>query len=157
MTTPQPRNPSPDALARADEADAAIDDLLAAGRLQNRARLILARSARLQDLHAQAVQDQRQAAETRPLTGRLPLDASPQAVLQRSAAEALIDTHVLLQAAAAQAYRKAATDPLLARLQARIDGPVVPDPGPMVIDVQATEVRAAAMPSGESPTPPLSA
>ena len=72
MTTPQPRNPSPDALARADEADAAIDDLLAAGRLQSRARLILARSARLQDLHAQAVQDQRQAAETRPLTGRLP-------------------------------------------------------------------------------------
>ena len=69
-----------------------------------------------------------------------------QDVLAQSAAQSVVATHHQLAAAAAQAQQLAATDPLLPRLQAAIDGCT---PAPQVIDVQATELPRSRPTSGD--------
>lgn len=134
MTTPHtpllPPSGADDALLA--EADA----LLSPQRMGNRARLLLARSAQVQALHGQALQAVRSQPGMLP-PALAPTGASVQDVLAQSAAQAVVATHHQLAAAAAQAQQLAATDPLLARLQAAIDGRPV---APQVVDVQATEL-----------------
>jgi hypothetical protein len=132
MTTPHTPLLPP---STADEAVLAeADALLSPQRMGNRARLLLARSSQLQALHGQALQ------AVRAQPGALPpalAGSSVQDLLTQSAAQAVAGTHHQLAAAAAQAHQLAAADPLLARLQAAIDGRPAP---PQVVDVQATEL-----------------
>lgn len=134
MTTPHtPLLP----FSGADDAVLAeADALLSTQRMGGRARLLLARSARMQALHGQALQAVRGQPGSLPPSAA-PAGASVQDVLAQSAAHAVVGTHHQLAAAAAQAQQLAASDPLLARLQAAIDGRT---PAPQVVDVQATEV-----------------
>lgn len=119
-----------------DDLLAEADDLLSPQRMGHRARLLLARSARMQSLHGQALQAARSQPGMLP-PALAPTGASVQDVLAQSAAQAVVATHHQLAAAATQAHQLAAADPLLARLQAAIDGH---SPQPQVVDVHAIEL-----------------
>jgi hypothetical protein len=109
--------------------------------LPSRARDLLERAERMQDLHGQA-QAQLVAHHTRlPAAGSAANGSlDPAQLLPQSARAAIHDTHLALQEAAEQARQMAQGDPVLARLNARIHG-VVPPAAPTadVIDVEATE------------------
>ena len=65
----------------------------------------------------------------------------------QSAAYAVVTTHHQLAAAATQAHQWAAADPLMARLQAAIDGRPA---APQVVDVQATELPRSRPDTGDT-------
>jgi hypothetical protein len=131
------------------------DNSTGASRLQSRARDLLERAERMQDLHAQA--------QAQVLAGRAGAPASAVGqvdatrLLEQTSNQAIADLHLALQDAAHQARRLAQADPEIARLNARIHG-AKPEPTADVIDVVATEVVEES-PSGPqealpSPTPP---
>lgn len=140
---PHSHDPKTLVASQADEARDAEDtgaalDPLGAQRLQQRARGVLARAARLQDLHGQAYDQVRSGA-----AGHLAPAATPQALLEQYASGAIVDTLTRLHAAAAAATQMAATDGELARLERDIHGTGGPAPVPDVIDVQAVEVTTS--------------
>ena len=118
-------------------------------RLQPRACDVFARAARMQDLHAQAqaqILGKAPASPEATVSGNRtpPASADPQRVLAHNAGQALVDTHQALQAAARQAHQMALADPVMARLNARINGQAVLAPPGEVIDVDMAEVQPAA-------------
>ena len=122
------------------------DDLLSSQRMGQRARLLLARSARMQSLHGQALQAARSQPGMQP-PALAPTGASVQDALAQSAAYAVVTTHHQRAAAATQAHQWAAADPLMARLQAAIDGRPA---APQVVDVQATELPRSRPDTGDT-------
>lgn len=131
------------------------DNSTGASRLQSRARDLLERAERMQDLHAQA--------QAQVLAGRAGAPASAMGhvdatrLLEQTSNQAIADLHLALHDAAQQARRLAQVDPEIARLNARINGAKA-EPPAEVIDVDATEVTEDG-PSGPpealpSPTPP---
>ena len=123
------------ASALADDLLAQAEAMLSPQRMAGRASLLLARAGHMQALHAQALQAVRAQGSHTPARA---LGADVQSALTASASDAVLSTHHQLASGAALAHQLAAADPLLARLQAAIDG--VPSALPPVIDVQATEV-----------------
>ena len=125
-------------------------------RLQPRARDVFARAARMQDLHAQA---QAQILGKAPASPDAPLGASrtppvgsdPQRLLAHNAGQALVDTHQALQSAARQAHQMALADPVMAKLNARINGLAVLAPPGEVIDVDMAEVKPGAAEAAAAP------
>lgn len=115
-------------------------------RLQSRARDVFARAARMQDLHGQA-QAQSMGAQQRPGDNSngssCAEDAqNPQALLVKSAGQAVTETHRALLTAAQMARHAAQTDPVIARLNARINGAelLTAPVGAEVINVDLVEV-----------------
>lgn len=119
-------------------------------RLQSRARDVFARAARMQDLHAQAqAKTLGEAPACSPDApqgnGRMPSAAAdPQRLLAHNAGQALADTHRALQAAARQAHQMALADPVMAKLNARINGLAMLAPPGEVIDVDMAELQPGA-------------
>ena len=113
--------------------------------LQERARSVFARAARMQDLHGQALglaQAQRPAEPVRavhPGAGAGPFN--PEALLAHGAGVAMVHTVNTLGAAAAKAALMAQADPVMARLNAVINGtPLAAAPLAEVVDITAIEV-----------------
>ena len=127
-------------------------------RLQHRARDVFARAARMQDLHAQA-QVQALAAATGPAP-LVPAGANdpPQQRLSHAAARAVVSAHDRLQAAAQQARQLALLDPVMAQLNARINGAGATAPATgQVLDMALQELPGAAAPDHPPPLPRLAA
>jgi hypothetical protein len=126
-------------------------------RLQPRARDVFARAARMQDLHGQA-QAKALGGASGPAPSAQPLafgtDAAAldvQRLLAHSAGHALGVTHHALHAAAQQARQAALTDPVIAKLNSRINGASPPDSPDQVVDVEARELPAA-LPAAPPPS-----
>lgn len=113
------------------------DPSQAASRMHSRARCLLERAERIQDLHGQAQGRvlARGGSALPAATGAL----DPMALLGRSAGQAVHDMHLALRDAARQANVLVQSDAQIARLNARIHGTAGEAP-PVVIDVDAVEV-----------------
>ena len=122
-------------------------------RLQGRARDVFARAARMQDLHGQA-QARAMASAPSPLSPpALGAHEAPQQRLSDSAARAVVSAHDRLQQAAQQAQQMALADPVMAKLNARVNGTefaALPAAGD-VLDMDLAEVPA--VPEQEAGTP----
>ncbi|MBQ0944028.1 hypothetical protein KAK07_11850 [Ideonella sp. 4Y16] len=136
-----------------DDVLAEADALLSPQRMGSRARLLLARSAQMQALHGQALQVVRSQAGALPVASAAN-GASVQDALAQSAAQAVVGSHHQLAAATAHAHQLAAADPLMARLQAAIDGRTPAPAAPQVVDVQATEIPSTTSSTPNSPPAP---
>lgn len=127
-------------------------------RLQPRARDVFARAARMQDLHAQA-----QVQALAAASGPAPLAAAgandpPQQRLSQAAARAVVSAHDRLQAAAQQARQLALLDPVMAQLNARINGAGAAALATgQVLDMALQELPGAAAPADPPPLPRLAA
>lgn len=112
-------------------------------RLQQRARGVFARAARMQDLHGHASALKQANRSDAPLHSLASTHAgSPGQMLSENAASAITSTLGHLQAAAASAAQMAASDPEIARLNAEINGiDLLAAPQDDVIDVDAVEVK----------------
>jgi hypothetical protein len=116
-------------------------------RLQPRARDVFARASRMQDLHAQALAHAATATPRQAEGENTAVAAlSPQQLLTLAASQAVVRTHTQLQQAAALAYQLAASDPVLAHLNRRINGAALARPAPQneVLDMHLAEVSEAA-------------
>jgi len=115
-------------------------------RLQERARSVFARAARMQDLHGHALTQanaQRSPQNGAALPGQAPGSFNPETLLAHGAGVAMVNAVNTLNAAAAQAAQLAQADPVIARLNAAINGAdVLAISGADVVDVTATEVLA---------------
>lgn len=106
-------------------------------RLQSRARDLLERAERMQDLHSQA--------QARVLAGRISAPAQGRAetdairLLAQSSNQAIAAMHLALQDAAQEAGQLAQGDPQIACLNNRIHG-AHPERSGDLIDVDATEI-----------------
>ncbi|MBQ0942274.1 hypothetical protein KAK07_02875 [Ideonella sp. 4Y16] len=121
------------------------DDPDAVRRLQPRARDLLARADRMQQLHGLAYDAQRLS----PTTGQAPATPRPdhpQAHLEGQAAQAVLQAHAELQQAAQLARQLAAQDPVLARLHTRLHGGLSPELPPVVPADGAGAAPLAALP-----------
>lgn len=118
-------------------------DPLDSRRLQQRARGVLARAARMQDLHGHAFALEQANRSGTPHTSLAGTQAcSPGQLLSQNAASAIASTLGRLQAAAASAAQMAASDPEIARLNAEIDRiDLLAAPPDDVVDVEAVEVK----------------
>lgn len=129
--------------------------------LQSRARMLLARAGRMQDLHGQTQATalaQRSVADAAgtPAAGTTPGDLHPDRMLAQSAAQAVNDTHRSLLAAAAQASQAARTDPVIARLNAGIHGMNLLAGTVGAVDDDVVDVTAVEMPKPPPPGDPAS-
>lgn len=127
-------------------------------RLQPRARDIFARAARMQDLHGQAQAQALGAAASPALLAPAGANEPPQQRLSQAAARAVVGAHDRLQAAAQQARQRALLDPVMAQLNARINGAdaAVLTTG-QVLDMDLQELTGAATPADPPPLPRLAA
>ena len=124
-------------------------------RLQARARMLLARAARMQDLHGQTQANALSHlgapaadAATAPVVTGPQGQPSPGRLISQAAGQAVADTHHALQVAAAQARRLALTDPVISRLDAEINGigSLLKTIDSDVVDVPAIEMVVNATP-----------
>ena len=112
-------------------------------RLQQRARGVFARAARMQDLHGHAFALEQASRADAPLHSLAGTHAgSPGQLLSQHAASAITSTLGHLQSAAASAAQMAASDPEITRLNAEINGiDLLVAPADDVVDVDAVEVK----------------
>ena len=112
-------------------------------RLQQRARSVFARAARMQDLHGHAFALEQANRPDSPL--HIPAGThagNPGQLMSQNAASAIASTLGHLQAAAASAAQIAVSDPEIARLNAEINGiDLLAAPADDVVDVDAVEVK----------------
>ena len=106
--------------------------------MQERARNVFARAARMQDLHGQALgqASAQQAVLVAAAPARNASRLNPQPLLEQVAASSIAHTLATLHSAAAQAAQMAQTDPVIAALNTSINGSdLTAGPAPEIIDV----------------------
>lgn len=110
--------------------------------MQARARNVFARAARMQDLHGQALSQASAQHAVQVAVAPAGSNASlqPQPLLEQVAVSSIAHTLATLQSAAAHAAQMAQADPVIAALNASINGAdPLAGPASEVIDVTAVE------------------